>query len=155
MNPPGTMSVRTALEVAMNDHTVKSKVRSVERTADQLRDTMSERLDDAREGFEQIAEDLGDRLKDATVSAQRTGRRATKELRQKAERVRERAREKYDDAMEHLRAGYSRLQTDVGSAVDDVSDFVRENPGKSILIAAGVGFLLGLLIRRRRDNYDD
>jgi ElaB/YqjD/DUF883 family membrane-anchored ribosome-binding protein len=29
---------------------------------------------------------------------------------------------------------------------------VKENPGKSILIAAGVGFLLGLLIGRSRDN---
>jgi len=29
---------------------------------------------------------------------------------------------------------------------------VRENPGKSLLIAAGVGFLIGLAVRRRRDD---
>jgi len=30
----------------------------------------------------------------------------------------------------------------------EVSLYVRDNPGKSVLIAAGVGFLLGLLTRR-------
>jgi ElaB/YqjD/DUF883 family membrane-anchored ribosome-binding protein len=29
---------------------------------------------------------------------------------------------------------------------------VRDNPGKSVLIAAGVGFLVGLLVRRSRDD---
>jgi len=33
-----------------------------------------------------------------------------------------------------------------------VSTYVRENPGKSVLIAAGVGFLIGLLFRGRSDD---
>jgi ElaB/YqjD/DUF883 family membrane-anchored ribosome-binding protein len=30
----------------------------------------------------------------------------------------------------------------------DVNDFVQENPGRAVLLAAGVGFLIGLLVRR-------
>jgi ElaB/YqjD/DUF883 family membrane-anchored ribosome-binding protein len=34
--------------------------------------------------------------------------------------------------------------------VDDGRNFVRENPGKTILISAGVGALIGYMIGRRR-----
>jgi ElaB/YqjD/DUF883 family membrane-anchored ribosome-binding protein len=33
-----------------------------------------------------------------------------------------------------------------------VSTYVRANPGKSVLLAAGVGFVLGLLFRGRNDD---
>ena len=33
--------------------------------------------------------------------------------------------------------------------------FVRDNPGKSVLIAAGVGFLLGLVARGRGGRYEE
>ena len=35
-------------------------------------------------------------------------------------------------------------------AAETVEDFVREQPVKSLLIAAGVGFLAGLLVIRRK-----
>jgi ElaB/YqjD/DUF883 family membrane-anchored ribosome-binding protein len=31
----------------------------------------------------------------------------------------------------------------------DLNDFVQEHPARAVLMAAGVGFLLGLLFRRR------
>ena len=53
-----------------------------------------------------------------------------------------------------VRAGYQRVRRDAGQVTDNVNEYVRENPGKSILIAAGVGFLIGMLVRggRRRDD---
>jgi len=38
----------------------------------------------------------------------------------------------------------------VGELVDDGRNFVRENPGKTILISLGVGALVGYMIGRRR-----
>jgi ElaB/YqjD/DUF883 family membrane-anchored ribosome-binding protein len=46
-----------------------------------------------------------------------------------------RAREKFDDV-------------DFGAITDQVRSYVRSNPGKALLISVGVGFLIGLLLRR-------
>ena len=42
------------------------------------------------------------------------------------------------------------MRKDAGDLAADVNAYVRENPGKSVLIAAGAGFVLGLLLRGRR-----
>ena len=51
-----------------------------------------------------------------------------------------RAREKFDDV-------------DFGAITDQVRSYVRSNPGKALLISVGVGFVIGLLLRRD-DNED-
>lgn len=38
----------------------------------------------------------------------------------------------------------------VGEILGDAREFVRENPGTTILISAGVGALVGYLVARRR-----
>jgi ElaB/YqjD/DUF883 family membrane-anchored ribosome-binding protein len=42
--------------------------------------------------------------------------------------------------------------TDFDDVVENGRGFVRDNPGKSIAIALGVGFVIGLLLRRRGDD---
>lgn len=42
--------------------------------------------------------------------------------------------------------------TDWDEVTDKATDYVRQNPGKSLAIALGVGFALGLLLRRRSDD---
>ena len=42
--------------------------------------------------------------------------------------------------------------TDWEEVTDKATDYVRQNPGKSLAIALGVGFALGLLLRRRSDD---
>jgi ElaB/YqjD/DUF883 family membrane-anchored ribosome-binding protein len=37
---------------------------------------------------------------------------------------------------------------DFGAITDQVRSYVRSNPGKALLISVGVGFLIGLLLRR-------
>lgn len=39
---------------------------------------------------------------------------------------------------------------DLNEVVDEAKDFARKNPGKTIAISAGVGLLIGLLIRAGR-----
>jgi ElaB/YqjD/DUF883 family membrane-anchored ribosome-binding protein len=58
-----------------------------------------------------------------------------------ADAVRERAA----DLMDHGKAKAS-------EAADQVVDHVKEHTGSSLLIAAGIGFLLGLVLLRRRDD---
>ena len=43
---------------------------------------------------------------------------------------------------------------DVGALMDQVRSYVRSNPGKALLISVGVGFLVGLLLRRDEDDED-
>ena len=48
--------------------------------------------------------------------------------------------------------GYGKARKDLDRLSDDVTTYVRDNPGRSVLIAGALGFFLGLLIRgdRRR-----
>jgi ElaB/YqjD/DUF883 family membrane-anchored ribosome-binding protein len=69
------------------------------------------------------------------------------ELKAKAERAGEYAKERFDTAKESLKHGYDRTRKDVDQLADDVGVYVRDNPGRSIMIAAGIGFLIGFLLR--------
>ena len=61
------------------------------------------------------------------------------------------ARDQFDDVSEDVRknvkAAAKRLDKDYGDVWDDVRRAVRDNPGAALAISAGVGFLLGFLIR--------
>jgi ElaB/YqjD/DUF883 family membrane-anchored ribosome-binding protein len=39
---------------------------------------------------------------------------------------------------------------DIGELTENAKEYARQNPGQAILISAGVGLLLGLLVRGRR-----
>ena len=60
------------------------------------------------------------------------------------ETVARRAKERVIEAKDQI------AQKSVGELVDNGRDFVRENPGKTILISVGVGALIGYMIGRRR-----
>ncbi len=70
--------------------------------------------------------------------------------RQRGQQAMEGARVKYDAASERLREGSDKVGQDLGKLRGDVEGYVRENPGTSVLIAAGAGFLVGWLLSRRR-----
>lgn len=99
----------------------------------------------ARERFTRVAEELRGRYERATGGLQDKAKQARRELRDSARK----AREHYDDAGERLRESYGRASDRAGEWGDDLEGFVQQHPGRAVLIAAGVGFLLGLLFRRR------
>ncbi|MEO8503489.1 MAG: hypothetical protein ABI609_06285 [Acidobacteriota bacterium] len=109
---------------------------TVERAKNAVSDAVSEGVDAARERFDDVADDFDRRYKTAAKEARK---------------VSAAAREKYDAAVDTLRDGYARARKDFNRISNDATDYVKENPGKSLLIAAGVGFLIGLAVRRRRD----
>lgn len=66
--------------------------------------------------------------------------------------------EKYSNASDAMKNQYNRVRekvddVDFGEFTDQVRTYVRSNPGKAMLISIGVGFVVGLLLRR--DDHED
>ncbi|HYC60514.1 MAG TPA: DUF883 C-terminal domain-containing protein [Thermoanaerobaculia bacterium] len=71
-------------------------------------------------------------------------------------RAKEYVGDKYQSASGAVRDGYNTMRekvedVDFGALTDQVRTYVRSNPGKALLISVGVGFLVGLLLRRDED----
>ena len=72
-------------------------------------------------------------------------------------KAKEAASEKYSTAADAVKNRYSAVKDKVGDVdfagmSDNVRTYVRSNPGKALLISVGVGFLVGLMLRRDRDD---
>ncbi len=68
-----------------------------------------------------------------------------------------RMKEKVNEVAEGVKARATELrekirETEWQDVTQKATEYVRNNPGKSIAIAAGIGFALGLLLRRRGDD---
>ena len=127
---------------------------------------------------ETSADDLKASARDAAEEVGKHARRAADEAREAAETVKEKgaefyeaAREKGAEYVEHARErghDYAERARDEAKRLyrqgerragevaahaeeyyDEVSEVVRRNPAQALGIAAGVGFLLGLIIARR------
>jgi ElaB/YqjD/DUF883 family membrane-anchored ribosome-binding protein len=104
----------------------------------------------ARERFQRLGDDMQGRYRQVSDDVRRGAERASAEIRRGAER----ARESYSDVADNARRGYDKVRSDAGDLTREVGFYVRDNPGKALLIAAGVGFLLGLVARGRGDDDD-
>jgi ElaB/YqjD/DUF883 family membrane-anchored ribosome-binding protein len=56
---------------------------------------------------------------------------------------------------ENAQKTYERVRSEAGNLSREVSLYVRDNPAKAVMIAAGVGFLLGLVVRGRGGRDDE
>src|SRR6476646_6370244 len=68
-------------------------------------------------------------------------------------RAKDYVNEQYGRASGAVRDSYNTVKekvedVDFGAITDQVRTYVRSNPGKALLISVGVGFLIGLLLRR-------
>lgn len=97
------------------------------RPVDRARDFVADTVDRTKESMHDHLGSARERLEDAAHGAS------------------EKFQERYGETAEHLRDRYHDVEKSVGEVAEDVGDYVRDNPGKSILIAAAAGFLLGLL----------
>lgn len=104
--------------------------------------------EDVRRGAERASSEI----RRGTETAKEKYQDVAETAREKYRDVAETARDKYRDVADNARRSYGRVRSEAGNASREVSLFVRDNPGKSVLIAAGVGFLLGLLVRRGGDD---
>jgi ElaB/YqjD/DUF883 family membrane-anchored ribosome-binding protein len=111
----------------------------------------SEGVVSARERFQRLGDEVQSKYKKVSEDVRRGAERASQEIRRGAER----ARETYEEVAETAQKSYQRVRSEAGNASREVSLYVRDNPGKALLIAAGVGFLLGLLVRGRGGRDED
>ena len=124
-----------------------------EKILDRAREVVADAASGARDVVEDGLAEARDQFEDAAEEFERSARRTRREIRRHASRLGDATRDKYDAAVEGAKRGYQKARKSAEELTDDVNAYVRENPGKSILIAAGVGFALGMLLRgRRRDE---
>jgi ElaB/YqjD/DUF883 family membrane-anchored ribosome-binding protein len=130
-----------------------------ERDASNAGDT--EGVASARDRFQRLSEDVRGRYSNVSQEVRRGAERASAEIRRGTERATaelrertERARETYQDVADNARRQYDRVRSDAGNLTREVGFYVRDNPGKALLMAAGVGFLIGLVVRGRGDDDD-
>lgn len=74
--------------------------------------------------------------------------------REVAEEAYEKAKVQFEKVSAEVKKGYTKVkariqEVDVKEVRDDVVDYVRRNPGKSLMIALAAGFVVGYLVRRR------
>jgi ElaB/YqjD/DUF883 family membrane-anchored ribosome-binding protein len=72
-------------------------------------------------------------------------------------RAKDYASDRYRAASGAVRDGYNSVRervddVDFGAITDQVRTYVRSNPGKALLISVGIGFVVGLLLRRDEDE---
>jgi len=82
-----------------------------------------------------------------------TNRHAVEELREKAAQVKRDLRELSSVAKEAAQEKWVDLKDGAVELEGRVENRIREHPVQSVLIAAGVGLLIGLLVSRR--NHGD
>lgn len=136
----------------MSDDNHSDNVRPIDRAKEAVsrsREVAKEQLGEAGERLKGAAGQVGERLRDVSDQARNRTAELGAEARRQAAQVRERAREQYGDRIVQLQDGYEQVRERAETAGDDLNDYVRHHPGKSVLIAAAAGFVLGLLFRSR------
>lgn len=120
-----------------------------EKLVDRAKGVVADAASEMKNVVDDGVEEARERFEEAAAGFERNVRRTRREMRRRAEELGEAARDKYDRAVEGVQRGYDKVRKDTADLAEDVNVYVRENPGKSILMAAGVGFVLGLLLRGR------
>ena len=69
-------------------------------------------------------------------------------MERKTDQVSEIASERADQLRQAAETGWEEAKVKVQDCMQEGEVYVRENPGKSVATALGVGFVLGLLFRR-------
>ena len=108
---------------------------------DLAREAVAEGVDKARSAVSQRVDAARERMRDSKLSER---------VKKASSRAGDAAREGYGAAREKLGHGYERARKDLDQLVGDVNVYVRDNPGRAVLIAAAAGFVLGFLLRRDR-----
>lgn len=122
------------------------KVQPIDRAKKMAQDV----VDKARDGYDTTKEKIGEMSDEVSKRYERL----SSDVRVKAEHASEVAKERYDQAAASMKQGYEKARKDLDGLAGDLNVYVRDNPAKAVLAAAGVGFLVGLLFRGRSNDDD-
>lgn len=125
-------------------------------TADQVKAQAHEAADDLGRHARRAADDAAEALENAKERGAEFVEAARKRGGEYVDNARERGHEYAGRARDEARRIYREGERRMGSAAhqaedyyDEVSGLVRRNPAQALGIAAGLGFLLGLIVARR------
>lgn len=134
-------------------------------TASDAQKDLNDAAKDAKKAAQDTAKDvksgankLADDAKDAWNEA--TGNTTTDKVKQSAADLAATAREKGHEFVDRARSEADRLRREgerrahevaeyAGDYYDEMSEMVRRKPAQALGIAAGIGFLVGLILARR------
>lgn len=135
----------------------KESLARAEESMEKAKEAIGEGVGKAKTRSAEAYEKAKDYLVDAR-SALDTAREKMGELygraREMAEEMYEKVKSQYDRLATEIKKAYAKIKAkvqeiDVKEMRDDAVDYIRRNPGKSILIALAVGFAVGYMVRRR------
>jgi ElaB/YqjD/DUF883 family membrane-anchored ribosome-binding protein len=112
-------------------------------TADKAREVINEGLGTAKSALGSGVEELDRRY-----------RRTLSQVQGGAQRFSEQAREQLSGARKSVQERYVQTKDSLVSIDRNTREYVSANPGKSLLLAAGLGFLIGFLTRSRKGDDD-
>jgi ElaB/YqjD/DUF883 family membrane-anchored ribosome-binding protein len=95
------------------------------------------------------AQDLLENLKSVMRDGEALLRATEGQTGEKIAEARARAEESLGNARERVYEATANLQERARSAAHSADDYVKENPWTAIAVAAGIGFVIGSLNRRR------
>jgi len=126
---------------------------SVEKAKEALGEGYGKLRTRSAEAYEKAKEYLAEARAALEVAREKMGELYGRS-REIAEEAYEKAKIQFEKVSAEVKKGYAKLrqkvsEVDVKEVRDDVVEFIRTNPGKSIMIAFAVGFAVGYLVRRR------
>ena len=95
-----------------------------------------------------MSNDQANQGESATANLRDTASQVGQQLRDVGSQVKDAAREQYNNLRDQASGYYDQGRQMVEQYTDSLEQYVQEQPIKSILIAAGVGVLLGILWKR-------
>jgi ElaB/YqjD/DUF883 family membrane-anchored ribosome-binding protein len=120
------------------------------KTAERVKDGVGDLVKKARavvnDGLDSAKETFDDRVD----RLDRQYRETAAQVRGNAERVSKKAYKRVADVRKSLLGRYTRARKKVSRLQRDTGKYVRDNPGKSLLAATGLGLLVGLVTSPRR-----
>jgi ElaB/YqjD/DUF883 family membrane-anchored ribosome-binding protein len=125
----------------------REMLKGIERSkdkADSLVDRSHELVMKGSAAAERKVEEVADAVVQGTHSA-------AARVREGSKAASEGAHQRVEGAARALDRGFVKAQQDLAEVAERTSNYVASNPGRSLLIAAGIGFALGLFFRRNRD----
>ncbi len=136
---------------------MKETLGKAQRALEGARTTMQGAYGKAVERGHEAAERTRIHLEDARrhlAEAKVTMNSMAAKTKEQAEAMYEKTKDQYDQLAEKSRELYTRVrdrvaEIDFKEKGDQVLDYIRENPGKSVLIALATGFLVGYVTRPR------
>ena len=120
------------------------------KTISRVKDGMGEVVEKAREAVSDGLDSAKERFGEQANRLDRRYRKTLDRARRRAKRLSGNVQDQIDDARETLADGWTQARKKVSRLDRDTRAYVRHNPGKSLLIATGVGFLAGLVVGFRR-----